>query len=334
MSKILANLISAEKEDRLHHSYIFTGPENSAKLECVEEFLSQISTANENDLFAAPLSPEQVLQKIKRGHHPDLLKIQAVDDKIGVDEVRVLGRALSFAPLESKKRIVIIEKAESLNSQAANAVLKVLEEPPHHTVFILFCRDAADLLPTILSRCQEIRFAPPSDEALFKLLKVEFSERGDAELNRSISLAAGSLERAKKFLTIENSELFWRDACEQLIHYWENSPRVPSSLVKWAESISESEQVNWVVDIWEALLRDLSISDSVGAEENLIFPEFRVPLLSIRNTRVVDAASVSEKKSVLNRFRVYRELNGNLRLDFLALICDLNFSVGKRTLAV
>lgn len=329
MKKILSNIIRSFDEDRLHHAYLFSGPESVAKLECVEQFLSKIAVSNTNDLFAAPLTSDQILQKIKRGHHPDLLKIQAIDGKIGVDEVRVLGRALSFAPMEAKKRIVVIEKAEAMNSQAANAVLKVLEEPPHHTIFVLFCRDSADLLPTILSRCQEVRFPPPDETELMAALNNEFTDRDSEELQRAVALSAGSLERAKNFLSLEKS--FCQEACENLVNYWERAPKIPSGLIKWAESISEPEQVNWVVDIWEALLRDLCTSKLGGEKIELIFPELRVGLNKIAENSNISAESMAAKKSAINRFRVYRELNGNLKLDLLALICDLNFSVGKRT---
>ena len=98
-------------------------------------------------------------------------------------------------PYEAKKRVVLISEAQTLNAEAGNALLKVLEEPPEHTLIILTALNTANLLPTIVSRCQEIRFGPVSQENLMRLL---LHEKGmEAEAARVIAaMANGSISKA------------------------------------------------------------------------------------------------------------------------------------------
>jgi DNA polymerase-3 subunit delta' len=92
--------------------------------------------------------------------HPDLIWIKPEEDEIKIGQVRDLPKQLSYAPLVSQVRFVVITNAEQLNVNAANFILKILEEPPAQTFFILLARDRRQVLQTIASRCQMVRFAP------------------------------------------------------------------------------------------------------------------------------------------------------------------------------
>ncbi|MGZ3710569.1 MAG: DNA polymerase III subunit [Bdellovibrionota bacterium] len=326
---ILEGLRRARAEGRLHHAYILSGPEGGAKLDCVERFAAEIFAEGNGGLFGGAQAgdPAQSLRRLQQRNHPDFTVLEPVNETLGVNEVRELPRLLAFPPLESTRRIVLIQGAASMNNQAANAILKILEEPPAHTMFFLFCRDPSELLPTIISRCQVLRFAPMSEAEL----KEALADAGTG-LDSVLGFSEGSLERARRLLQQEDGLEVRRAACENLLTLWEASPRVPDAVAHWAESLAEEESCRVAIDSWTQLLRDLLFTLSGAKPNELVFSE-----LHPRLSRLVQGqgdrlwAEASGKSSSINRFRVYREFNGNLRLNFASLLADLQIiSVGKR----
>lgn len=123
------------------------------------------------------------------GNHPDVIHIAPSGSYIKIDQIRLLIDTLSLKPYEALCRVVLITDAHAMNPEASNALLKVLEEPPPQTVLILTARQSSDLLPTVVSRCQQIRFNPLPLEDLIGLLA---KNKGvDRETARIISVMAG-----------------------------------------------------------------------------------------------------------------------------------------------
>jgi|GEM_PF-4971912 len=317
---ILQGLKNAESEGRLPHAFILSGPASVAKVNCVEEFAAHLFARNGR-------TEEQALQRIRSRNHPDFTRIEATDDRSSLDCVRELPRLVAFKPLEAEKRIVLIPDAAELNSSAFNSILKVLEEPPPHTMFFLLCRDPGELAQTIVSRCQTLRFAPMSDSDLKKAL----GEKLGAEADTVLAWAEGSMERAELLLADEEGLSLRRDACERLLELWEASPKIPSRAAQWVEKVEGETHTAIVLDSWEALLRDLAYTAAGAQASNLRFRELHPRLKELSAKGGEDAlAEIGRKASAINRFRVYRELNGNLRLDFAALLAELQlFSVGN-----
>ena len=108
--------------------------------------------------------------KIRSGNHPDIIHIEPSGPFIRIDQIRTLCHNLAMKPYEARLRVVIISDAQAMNLAASNALLKVLEEPPERTILILTAMQTSDLLPTIVSRCQHIRFNPISRENLTAML--------------------------------------------------------------------------------------------------------------------------------------------------------------------
>jgi len=104
-------------------------------------------------------------QAIERRMHPDLILLAPEKNVIRIDQVRLLQSELAFKPFEARYKVVIIDGADRMNVHAANCLLKTLEEPPEQTVLILIAPSTAGMLPTVLSRCHRIHFAPlaPAD---------------------------------------------------------------------------------------------------------------------------------------------------------------------------
>jgi hypothetical protein len=305
-------------ENCLHHAYILGGPESGAKLQVVQRFAAILFRAPSLLGGAGDEGPDEAaLERIKRGNHPDFVLLRPEGQVIGVDEVRGLPKTLAYPPLEGARRVVVIESAECLNPQAANSILKILEEPPAHTMFFLLCRDPGELLPTIASRCLVLRIAPLSNEELAGLLAA-------GEFDPTLAgFSEGSLARARLLLDTENGRRLQEEACDHLLSLWEQSPRVPSAAFRFVEGIEGEEQARIVVDSWELLLRDFIFVLTGARAEELRLPTCYPRLATLRDRGRGRPESLAKKSAVLNRFRVYRDFNGNLRLDFAHLLPEL-----------
>ena len=134
-------------------------------------------------------------RKINSDNHPDIIRVKPSGAFIKIDQIRALCQTLAMKPYEASIRVVIISDAQAMNPAAGNALLKALEEPPGRTILILVTTRASDLLPTVVSRCQPIRFKPISRQSLESAL---IREHGfDSEDAAVIAaMAGGSMSRA------------------------------------------------------------------------------------------------------------------------------------------
>lgn len=134
-------------------------------------------------------------QKILSNNHPDVITVAPSGPFIKIAQIRSLCETLSLKPYEANFRVIIISGAQKMNPEASNALLKLLEEPPAQTIFILTATQASDLLPTILSRCQYIHFHPIPLKDLVSLL-TEKEGFPPAEAVVAAAISNGSLSKA------------------------------------------------------------------------------------------------------------------------------------------
>jgi len=134
-------------------------------------------------------------RKIESDNHPDIIRLKPSGPFIKIDQIRTLCQTLAMKPYEAGMRVVIISDAQAMNPAAGNALLKMLEEPPARTILILVAAHTSDLLPTIVSRCQHIRFNPVSQINLESVLVREHGiDSADAAV--IATMAGGSVSRA------------------------------------------------------------------------------------------------------------------------------------------
>jgi DNA polymerase-3 subunit delta' len=164
-------------------------------------------------------------------------------------------KTLSLKPYESKTRVVIVSDAHSMNPEASNALLKVLEEPPDQTVLILTTDQRFDILPTVLSRCQQIRFKPLS-KATLKNLLVDKQNLAPNEANIIATLAGGSFTRA-----VELSRGDWLHKRNWVIDEMASLVSKPIGLLlAFAESLSkDKEGVSETLDVMSGWFRDVLV---------------------------------------------------------------------------
>ncbi len=192
-------------------------------------------------------------RKIQAGNHPDIIQIKPVGPLINIAQVRDLRGTLAMKPYEASMRIAILHDAQSMNPSAGNALLKILEEPPERTVLVLIATQTQDLLPTIVSRCQQIRFNPIARAYLEKLLIEEHGiETGVARA--MATMAGGSLTRAVAMFA-EN----WVVRRNWILgELKELSSRPSGHILALAERISaEKGKIPEILEIIKSWLRDL-----------------------------------------------------------------------------
>lgn len=141
--------------------------------------------------------------KIEKGMHPDIHILQKEGDSIKIENVRALINSLNQVAFEGKKKVAIIDDAEALTIQSANALLKTLEEPPADTHIFLITANPGGLPLTLRSRCYPIKFNPLSEEKIVELLRKEITDYPDDTLKTVAGISDGSMESALLFLEMD-----------------------------------------------------------------------------------------------------------------------------------
>lgn len=165
-------LQNAIKREQLAHAYLFCGPRGTGKTSVAKIFAQGINCLNKE---SAPCGQCEMCQSFVNGNHPDIVEIDAASNN-GVDEIRDLIEKTKYAPLELKYKVYIIDEVHMLTQGAFNALLKTLEEPPEHVVFILATTEVHKVLATIISRTQRYDFERVSQEDIKKRLEIVLSE--------------------------------------------------------------------------------------------------------------------------------------------------------------
>jgi hypothetical protein len=149
--------------------------------------------------LAAPLlsESESDASLAMRGAHPDMIELTPPEkrERIGIDQIREVIRLTQFSPVRAKRKVCLIPRAETLTPEAANALLKIMEEPPRDLAFVVLAEYSSDLLPTIVSRCRMLRIPPPTRDVIARRLMDAGYPKADAAWLARVSLRDGDLDR-------------------------------------------------------------------------------------------------------------------------------------------
>lgn len=191
----LGSLRLALETGRLHHAYLFTGPEGVGKKTVALALAKAVYCGESQRDFCGRCAS---CVKIDNHNHPDVRAVGVLPKKteISIEQIRVLEKELSYRAFSGGKKVAIIEPAPLMNPAAQNALLKTLEEPPAGSLLILIAASAGGLLPTLLSRCLRLSFAPlPARVVADYLISRQAMKADEAALVAAASL--GSLGRAR-----------------------------------------------------------------------------------------------------------------------------------------
>jgi len=221
----------AARGGRLAHAYLLHGPAGVGKKSLARAFGNYLNCLNptpEGDACRLCSS----CRKLASGNHPDRLLIVPDGAAIKIAQIRELKRALTFPPLEATYRVTILTEVQSMRREAANSLLKLLEEPPPGNQLFLTGDSAGEILPTILSRCQQIPMIPlPLD-----LVTRELSGDGIPPTTAATlaGLADGSLGRARTLAGLEFLDLR-REVVGRLLKTRPNRPDTAETIYSLAE---------------------------------------------------------------------------------------------------
>ncbi len=152
---VAKTLLNALATERVSHAYLFCGPRGTGKTSTARILAKAVNCLKNGK--GEPCNKCAMCQSITEGRALDVIEVDAASNT-GVDDIRNLREKVNYAPNEARKKVYIIDEVHMLSTSASNALLKTLEEPPPHVIFILATTEAHKLLPTILSRCQRFDF--------------------------------------------------------------------------------------------------------------------------------------------------------------------------------
>ena len=197
---IVLTLKNAIKTNKMSHAYLFSGPRGTGKT-TVAKILGK--AINCTSTSTKPCEQCHSCLSINKGNHPDIIEIDAASNN-GVDEIRDLIDKVKYAPLELRTKVYIIDEVHMLTTGAFNALLKTLEEPPSHVMFILATTEPHKVIPTIISRCQRFDFTKVSTHEIQERLEsilVEESIQVEEGVTKLVAhLADGGLRDALSIL--------------------------------------------------------------------------------------------------------------------------------------
>lgn len=339
-------LLEAALAEGPAHAYLFHGPPGVGKRTAALA-------------FAAALLGEE--RRVLARTHPDLYLLEPLGEMIRIDDVRALRHDLHLRPFEAERRVYLVLDAHRLNEDAADALLKDLEEPPAFAVIVLVATELGPLPATIVSRCQLVPFRRLSERAVREWIAAQAPERSEGEVRALARAAAGRLDRARRLL--DPAAAARREALvtaarsaylepgvdgaaaattllaaagergeeakqreQELVAGLDLPSREAEQRVRRAQRGAEREELLAGLEALESWYRDL-VCVSAGAESAAVHAD-RLEALRADAAGVSASAAVAAAEAVRETWRALEEFNLNPSLALEALFVRLQRELG------
>lgn len=290
---------------RLAHAYLFEGVEGCGKKTTALALIEAVFCGKDDGCGTC-----SSCRKMSSMQHPDLHLIEPEGAFIKIDQIRSLQKDLAYRPFEAPKKACIIDGADRLNQAAGNALLKTLEEPPGNALIILVTSQPSGVLPTILSRCQRLRFHGLSEEVLTSCLVKNGMDSESAHL--AASLADGSMKTAmeigKGAVLAERKQLLTR-------LFGLSLGDITPLFLAAEELAAEKEKAIELLEVLTSFLRDILLHQAGNSD---IVNTDLMPLLQ-QQTATLSRTRIMEKLEHVGNTRtaLLRNVNTRLALEVL-----------------
>jgi len=313
-SRPITLLQRAIRNGRVVNSYLFLGNEGIGKKVVALQFAKALNCLGGEAEGGEACDHCTSCKKIGHALHPDVLLIEPEGQTIKVDQVRQLQKELAYRPYEGKRRVCILTAADRMAPHIPNTLLKTLEEPPLHTVIILLANNSRFILPTILSRCQPVRFNPLSIPLVSKWL-MEGKGFDEAEAHLLASLSEGSPGKA-----LEIQEEIRQIPREALLKDWAGLKSLSFERIgSWVESLpSQRENLLLMLEVTKTLLRDLVMVKTLKKGLKLIHSD----LLHVMEPMAMNWSlpSLLKRMEILHQTTLAIKANANTSLALEAMM--------------
>ena len=297
-------------QDNIPHALLFSGPSGVGKM-AAAQVLAEAYLCERED--ARPCGRCPACQLSGREAHPNLFRLEPDGSTIKISQIRALQHDAALAPVRGQRRVCVINDAELMTTQAANCLLKLLEEPPEGFLFILVAQDSRPLLPTILSRCCRLRFMPLPWELLTQTLR----GRGLEEPAAAVAARLGGGRLGKALEILQPGGLRLRDQAMELLMQISRG----RGLLELREAVNvEQLPLKEAAALLQCLLglqRDLLLLQA-GQDERLIFSQDLLPRLGEAAPYWTENALLASMDRVRETLRAISG-NANVRLSLEAL---------------
>ncbi|KAF0144190.1 MAG: DNA polymerase III subunit delta' [Nitrospirae bacterium] len=304
--KAINILLGTLSQNRIPSSYLFAGESGIGKkftavnfaktLNCQKSQLSAISHQPSDCCDECPSC-----KKIDSQTHPDFMVVTPEKSEIRVEEVRAIEEALSFAPYEGKRKVIIVDEAETMNASAANAFLKTLEEPPPQSIIILIASSPERLPETIRSRCSRVNFLPLSAARCEEVIKNQPGGRGQGLEKDSQLSTVSRLSMGRPGLAISNDLIEERDWFIRLFKGMVNGENKET----WGDKEEIEKWFNYAITV----LRDTAVFKITGQENMLINIDLKDSIA--RMSKTIELKDIIESYIKLTFLKGYLRFNLN-----------------------
>lgn len=273
-NEIKQSLKKSINDSSVSHCYIFEGPNNMGKYDLALVFAQSLLCKNfVND----PCNECNDCIKVNTMNHPDLHVVNNDEKTIKREDIDNLIESINIKPYESNKKVYIINNCQDMTPQAANTFLKTLEEPPKDTIIILLTNNINLLLPTIISRCQVIKFKYVDKNEIVKILIDKYNI--DEEKASIVAYYSKGILNKAKNIAIEKDDLFIMRS--DIINVFDKIIKSDSYIIFECENYFEEKKVNIdiIIEIMMIWIRDVSfVRNNI---ENLVINKDYLSLANI-----------------------------------------------------
>lgn len=303
----------ALEKGRLPNSMLFCGTEGIGKRSLAVELAKALNCQRKMDDACGVC---RSCKTIERASFPDVMIISPEKNVIKIDRMRILKQTAYLKPMVGKKRVFIVVEAEKMNEEAANSLLKILEEPPLFSHIVLVTSNPEIIKPTIKSRCQVLSFQPISREDIEKILAEKGVEKDRAKILSL--LVRGSL---KKALQVD-----WEEVQAQRQKAWDillslsEKRKIAAFLQNFSSSRGQvKEELEQILEILSSYCRDLVLLSEGGDPRLLMNPDYEEKLKKAVPYLSLEKSMECLEKMDYTLFGLQRNLNINLLLSSVFL---------------